>query len=77
MGFALNHAKHTLLYHWCYIRIPCIPLRLTDKERVATSIKVDPDLWKEVRIQAIREDLEVSELVERALRRDLERVKSR
>lgn len=47
------------------------------KERVATSIKVEPELWKEARIQAIREDIEVSELVERALKRELERVKVR
>lgn len=50
---------------------------MTGKGRVATSIKVDPELWKEVRIQAIREDIEVSELMERALRRELERVKAR
>jgi predicted transcriptional regulator len=47
------------------------------KPREATSIKVDPDLWKEVKIQAIREDVEMSEFMERALRRELERVKPR
>jgi hypothetical protein len=48
-----------------------------EKKREATSIKVDPELWKEVKIQAIREDIEVSELMERALRRELGRVKAR
>ena len=47
------------------------------KKREATSIKVDHDLWKEVKIQAIREDIEVSELMERALRHELERVKAK
>jgi hypothetical protein len=38
---------------------------------------VDRELWKEVKIQAIREDIEVSELMERAIRRELERVKAK
>jgi predicted HicB family RNase H-like nuclease len=36
-----------------------------------TSIRVDPDLWKEVKIEAIRRDIDVSELVERALKKEL------
>ena len=40
-------------------------------KRKSTSIKIDPDLWKEVKIEAIRRDLEVSELVELALRKEL------
>lgn len=45
------------------------------KPREATSIKVDPDLWKEVKIQSIREDIEMSDFMERALRRELDRAK--
>lgn len=48
-----------------------------EKKRETTSIKVDPDLWKEVKIQAIREDIEVSELMDRAIRRELERARAR
>ena len=47
------------------------------KPREATSIKVDPDLWKEVKIQAIREDIEMSDFMERALKRELERAKGK
>lgn len=47
------------------------------KHQYVTSIKVDPELWKEVKIQAIREDLEVSEFMERAIKRELDRVKSK
>ena len=52
----------------------------TDKEknrernRGTTSIKIDPELWKEVKIEAIRQDMEVSYLVERALKRELGKV---
>ena len=42
-----------------------------------TSIRIDPELWKEVKIQAIREDVEVSTFMERAVKRELERVKAR
>jgi predicted HicB family RNase H-like nuclease len=41
------------------------------KKKSFTSIRVNPELWKEVKIEAIRRDLEVSELVEQALRKEL------
>ena len=40
-------------------------------KREATSIKIDPELWKEAKIEAIRRDEDVSELVENALRKEL------
>lgn len=44
---------------------------MTPKEaeirREATSIKIRPDIWKEAKIAAIRSDMELSELVERAI----------
>ncbi|MGA2238790.1 MAG: hypothetical protein ABSG74_06235 [Candidatus Bathyarchaeia archaeon] len=36
-------------------------------KRETTSLKVRPDLWKEVKIEAIRHDKQVSELVEEAI----------
>jgi hypothetical protein len=36
-------------------------------ERIATSIKVKPDVWKEAKKSAIDHDLELSELVEEAI----------
>jgi len=50
---------------------------MPERKKEVTSIKVDPELWKEVKIQAIREDLEVSEFMERAIKRELERVKAK
>jgi len=51
---------------------------MTDaKKKEVTSIRVDPDLWKEVRIESIRHDLEVSEFTERALKRELEYIRGR
>ena len=38
-----------------------------DIKREATSIKIDPQLWKQAKIEAIRNDLELSELVEQAI----------
>lgn len=48
---------------------------MAEKEimRVNTSIKVDPKLWKEAKIQAIKEDLTVSELLEEAIREYIKR----
>lgn len=37
-------------------------------ERISTSIKIDPETWKKAKIQAIQDDLTVSELLEHAIR---------
>jgi post-segregation antitoxin (ccd killing protein) len=43
------------------------------EERKTTSIKVNPDLWKETKKLAIDRGMEVSELVETALRKELQK----
>lgn len=45
-----------------------MPDRPEKVKREPTSIKIDPELWKDAKIEAIREDMELSEMVERALR---------
>jgi hypothetical protein len=35
--------------------------------RISTSIKIDPKLWKEAKIEAINQNMDLSELVEKAL----------
>ena len=44
-------------------------------ERKSTSIKVDPDLWEEAKIAAIKRKENLYDLVERALRKELEVLK--
>jgi predicted HicB family RNase H-like nuclease len=36
-------------------------------KRESTSIKIRPDVWKNAKIEAIKQDIELSELVEKAL----------
>jgi hypothetical protein len=43
-----------------------------DNKREATSIKINPQLWKQAKIEAIRNDLELSELVEQAIEKWIE-----
>jgi hypothetical protein len=51
------------------------PKERSQIKREATSIKIDPELWKEAKIEAIRRDTDLSELVEGALRKELGRLK--
>jgi len=44
----------------------CMPETETVKKE-ATSIKIDPELWKEAKIEAIKHSITVSELVEGAI----------
>ena len=47
------------------VRIPTI--RRKTWTIVATSIKIKPEVWKQAKIEAIRRDMELSELVEQAI----------
>ena len=40
----------------------------TEVKRYSTSIKIDPELWKEAKKTAIDADITLSELVEEAIR---------
>lgn len=44
---------------------------MTEIKRLATSIKIDPEIWKEAKIEAIERDMDLSELVESALKKEL------
>ncbi len=41
------------------------------EQRDTTSIKINPYLWKQVKKYCIDEDLEISEYLERLIRKDL------
>jgi predicted HicB family RNase H-like nuclease len=45
-------------------------------ERKSTSIKVDPELWEEAKIAAIKRKENLYDLVERALKKELAVVKN-
>jgi hypothetical protein len=40
-------------------------------KKIRSTIIVDPDIWKEVRIESIRRDIEISQFVELALKKEL------
>jgi len=44
-------------------------LEMDKVKRVTTSIKIDPNMWKKAKIEAIKEDIDLSELVEKAIER--------
>jgi len=41
--------------------------------RQTTSLKIDPDLWKEVKINCIKKDLDISEYIEGLVKKDLKK----
>ena len=40
---------------------------LKEEKRTATSIKIKPTVWRDAKIQAIKDSITVSELVEQAI----------
>jgi hypothetical protein len=53
----------------------CILMANDNAKRITTSIKIDPKLWKETKIQAIQDEITVSELLEGAIRDYIKRKK--
>lgn len=41
---------------------------IENKEQIVTSLKVNPKLWKEAKIEALKCDITLAELVDEALR---------
>ena len=39
--------------------------------RKTTSLKIDEELWKEVKIECIKKDIEISEYLESLIKKDL------
>lgn len=46
-----------------------------ETKRITTSIKIDPDLWKQTKIQAIQDEITVSELLEDSIKDYIKRKK--
>ena len=42
-------------------------------QRTTTSIKIDPELWKKVKIKSIRENKDISEYLEELIKKDLKK----
>jgi hypothetical protein len=46
--------------------------KIPDKKgRISTSIKIDPYIWKQAKIEAITRNIELSDMVENALRKEI------
>jgi DNA-binding protein YbaB len=58
-----------------YIKGVTVILITMGTKRESTSIKVDPKLWKEAKIEAVRRDMDLSDLVEDAIRDELEKLR--
>ncbi len=43
------------------------PKNIEDERRESTSLKIRPSVWKEAKIEAIKQDMELSEFVEAAV----------
>ena len=48
-----------------------------EEKRTATSIKIKPNVWKDAKIQAIKNSITVSELVEQAIEKYIKEQKKK
>jgi len=46
---------------------------INDKEQIVTSLKVNPDLWKQAKIAALECDITLGELIDQAVREWLQK----
>jgi hypothetical protein len=43
-------------------------MRINEKEQIVTSLKVNPELWKQAKISALQCDITLGELIDQAVR---------
>jgi hypothetical protein len=43
-------------------------LPINEKEQIVTSLKVNPELWKQAKIEALKCDITLGELIDQAVR---------
>lgn len=46
---------------------------MSEKKQTVTSLKVDPELWKEAKVQAIKHDMTLADVVDEAIREWVEK----
>ena len=46
-------------------------------KRVVTSLKIDQDIWKKAKIEAINQDMQLSEVLEKAVEEWIKKQKAR
>ena len=42
-------------------------------QRVTKSIKIDPELWREVKVHVAKNDMDISEYLEKLIEKDLKK----
>lgn len=42
-------------------------MSIEEKKQLVTSLRIDPEIWKEAKVQAIRNDITLTQLVEEAI----------
>ena len=47
-------------------------LKVDRMERKTTSLKINPNLWKKVKIHCINHDLDIAEYIEELIKKDLQ-----
>lgn len=55
-------------------------MSINDKKQLVTSLRIDPEIWKEAKVAAIQNDLTLTELVEEAIKlwiKDTDSVKNK
>jgi len=50
---------------------------INEKNQIVTSLKVNPELWKQAKIVALEGDITLGELIDRAIREYIERQEKR
>ena len=44
-----------------------IRMPMNEKDQFVTSLRINPEIWKEAKVQAIKNDMTLTELVEEAI----------
>jgi hypothetical protein len=63
----INTLLQTFKYYKTIVVIGDICMPIEEKKQLVTSLRIDPEIWKEAKIQAIKHDITLTELLEEAI----------
>jgi hypothetical protein len=65
--YGLLHYYKIVKYYKIALVISDVYMPIEEKKQLVTSLRIDPEIWKQARVEAIQHDITLTQLVEEAI----------
>jgi hypothetical protein len=64
---AIKGLLHNFKYYITALVIGDVYMPIEEKKQLVTSLRIDPQIWKQAKVEAIQHDISLTQLVEEAI----------